>query len=632
MKTRILSLFVALLATTALWAYDFSYNGLRYSTTSSNTVQVIYRSEKYPYNIMFANIPETVTYNGTTYSVTSIGKNAFNGCPMLAVVTIPNSVKSIGSGAFYKCPELDSVSMPANSVTYIGAYAFSECGRLTSIEFSDNIKSIGDYAFSGCRGLTSISIPNSVTNIGEGVFSYCTGLTSVSMGNNVTSIGKEAFYSCKSLTSVTIPNSVTSIGESAFSYCTGLTSVDMDNNVTSIGNSAFSACWSLISITIPNSVTSIGERVFWNCIRLTSIVVESGNMNYDSRENCNAVIETASKKLICGCKTTIIPNNVTSIGDYAFDGCTSLTSITIPNSVTSIGDYAFEDCTGITSIIIPDSVSKMGTLVFSKCKNLTSVMWNAIKCGGWVGRTNAPFYNIASQITSFIFGDRVDSIPDNLCYGMSKLNSIIIPTSTRCIGKATFNGCTNIDSVIWNATKCTNYTFDSIAPQIKNFIFGNEVECIPAHLCSNMVNLSSIGMPESTISIGDSAFKGCSGLSTITIPTNVTSIGNKVFDGCTGLASIVWNAKKCGGWTNNGKKSPFFAVAPQIKSFTFGSEVDSIPAYLCYGMSNIPEITILDNATSIGDSVFYGCSKLTTISIPSTMEYIGRDALGNNNV
>ena len=422
MKTKLLLLFVALFATSPLGAYNFWYKGLHYSTTSSNTVQVIYKSEKYPYDIMFANIPETVTYNGTTYSVTSIGKDAFNDCPMLAVVTIPNSVKSIGRGAFYKCPELDSVSMSANSVMYIGAYAFSECGRLRSIEFPNNIKSIGDYAFSGCRGLTSITIPNSVTSIGDYAFKDCTGLTSV---------------------------------------------------------------------VIPNSVTSIGERVFRSCTRLTSIVVENGNMNYDSRENCNAIIETASKKLICGCKTTIIPNSVTSIGDYAFDGCTGLTSIIIPDSVTSIGGYAFYGCTGLTSITIPNSVSKMGAEIFSGCKNLTSVLWDAVKCEGWVGRTNAPFYGIASQITSLIFGNRVDSIPDNLCCGMSKLNKIIIPNSTRCIGKATFNGCTNIDSVVWNATKCTNYTFDSIAPQIKNFTFGNEVEVIPAQICSNTTDAST---------------------------------------------------------------------------------------------------------------------------------------------
>ena len=162
--------------------------------------------------------------------------------------------------------------------------------------------------------------------------------------DGVTSIGRNAFHSCLSLTSITIPNSVTRIGDYAFFNCGNLTSITIPNSVTSIGDHAFEFCSDLTSITIPNSVTSIGEKVFKDNGRLTSIIVEKDNPKYDSRDNCNAIIETKSNTLIAGCKNTVIPSSVTSIGDGTFIDYSGVTSITIPNSVTSIGDDAFYGC------------------------------------------------------------------------------------------------------------------------------------------------------------------------------------------------------------------------------------------------------------------------------------------------
>ena len=338
-------------------------------------------------------------------SVTSIRSYAFWNCSSLSSITFPDYLKNIYQAAFAGCSSLTSVTIP-NSVTYIERWVFGNCSNLTSITVEsentaydsrdncnaiiekatstliqgcqntvipNNVTSIITGAFEGCSGLTSITIPNSVTSIGDFVFYNCTGLTSVTISNNVTKIASSTFGNCSSLTSVNIPNSVTSIGSNAFEGCTDLATVTIGNSVTSIGGSAFSDCTSLTSIEIPNSVTSIDNGVFAGCSGLISMKVESENTKYDSRDDCNAIIETASNKLIAGCKNSVIPNSVTSIGNSAFSGCSSLISIDIPNSVTSIGNDAFWRCSGLTSITIPNSVTNIGWGTFQDCTALTLV-------------------------------------------------------------------------------------------------------------------------------------------------------------------------------------------------------------------------------------------------------------------
>ena len=263
----------------------------------------------------------------------------------------------------------------SNSSSYSNEYS-SSIDIPSSVTYggkSYRVTSIGSSAFYKCTSLTSVTIPNSVTSIGDDAFYNCSGLTSVTIGNSVTSIGGYAFHSCSGLTSVTLGNSVTSIESCAFCNCSSLTSVTIPNSVISIGNGAFLGCSSLTSVTIPNSVTSIGNCAFTDCSGLTYIVVEGGNTTYDSRDNSNAIIKTETNTLLVGCKNTIVPNSVTSIGREAFYGCTGLTSITIPNSVTSIGYCAFLGCAALTNITIPDSVTSIGILAFCDCSSLTSV-------------------------------------------------------------------------------------------------------------------------------------------------------------------------------------------------------------------------------------------------------------------
>lgn len=285
--------------------------------------------------------------------------------------------------------------------------------------------SIGDYALRNCSSITGVVIPNSVTRIGE-----------------------LAFYNCSGLRSITIPNSVTSIGYGAFSE-SGLTSITIPNSVISIESSAFSGC-NITSVTIPSTVTNMGGEYggpFGGCNSLVSIIVEQGNPVYDSRNNCNAIIETASNKLIDGCKTTTIPNSVISIGNYAFSGCSEMTTVTIPNSVIGIGRYAFASCSGLTNIPIPNSVTSIGKGAFYKCSGLTSITIP----DGVISIEDYTFSN-CSSLTSVSIPNSVTSIGVQSFKECSSLTSVTIPNSVTRINLGAFSDCVNISKI---RMKCT---------------------------------------------------------------------------------------------------------------------------------------------------------------------------------
>ena len=298
------------------------------------------------------------------------------------------------------------------------------------LRYFTNLVEIGNSAFEGCCGLTSVTIPNSVFSILGGAFSRCSGLTSVTIPNSVTSIEMHAFAGCSALTSLTIPNSVTSIGQQSFKGCISLT-----------------------SLSVPKSLTSIGSSAFYGCIALTSIKVETGNVKYDSRNNCNALIETASNKLIIGCNNTVIPSTVTTIGNDAFLNCSGLTSVTIPNSVTSIGFDSFSGCSGLTSLTIPKSLTSIGPGAFDGCSGLTSII---VETGNvkYDSRNNC---NALIETTSneLILGCKNTVIPNTVtsigagAFGeCSGLTSITIPNSVTSIGNYAFQNCTGLKEVI----------------------------------------------------------------------------------------------------------------------------------------------------------------------------------------
>ena len=332
------------------------------------------------------------TYSVSDNQATITGYSGVGGALVIPAVVNAISVVKVGDGyppIFGRGnTTVTSVTIP-DSVTSIGRYAFSYCTSLTSVTIPDSVTSIGVSAFYECTSLTSVTIGNSVTSIGRYAFTYCTSLANIAVkdGNlNYSSVDGVLFNKLQTLlvqypagildNSYTIPDSVTSIGEYAFRSCTSLASVTIPESVTNIGEYAFYNCTSLTSVTIPDSVTSIENYAFYACFSLTSITVDAGNSNYSS---VDGVLFNKLQTLLVQYPAGIldnsytIPDSVTSIGEYAFESCTSLTSITIPDSVTSIGYSAFEYCTSLASITIPDSVTSIGDAAFYECTSLTSV-------------------------------------------------------------------------------------------------------------------------------------------------------------------------------------------------------------------------------------------------------------------
>ncbi len=380
---HILLLAALLLLPLATKAYVES-NGLYYETSSNRSATLIANPDGTKYSGRIT-IPVRFKKGNIEYTVTAIGDNAFSDCSGLTSVTIGKSVKSIGMEAFSGCSALTSLKIPDN-VTVIDTFAFHRCTNLSSLSIGSGLTSMGWGAFAGCENLTQVNLNNNylVSDIDKyslpDIFGY--QVKKYVLGEVVTSIGPWAFsqnpqslidYN-NELTSVTIPNSVTSIRAGAFWKCDKLTSVTIPASVEKIGEFAFKDCTGLTSISIPNSVTSIGEDAFKGCIKLAGIRVEEGNPVYDSRDNSDAIIETSTNTLIAGCKNTVIPNSVTSIGENAFFGCEGLTAISIPESVIIIGGFAFDGCIGLTSITIPNSVTSINGHAFDNCESLTSVI------------------------------------------------------------------------------------------------------------------------------------------------------------------------------------------------------------------------------------------------------------------
>ena len=715
---------------TEIYDYTFEHCTSLKSITIPNSVTSIgYRAFEYCTSLTNVAIPNSVTEIGSSAfsrctslksitipnSVTSIGESAFEDCSSLTNITIPNSVTEICGSAFEDCSSLTNITIP-NSVTKIGWYAFKGCTSLKSITIPNSVTNIGGWAFSDCTSLTSITIPDSVTEIGSGAFSGCTSLTNITILNSVTDIGRSAFEDCSSLTNITIPNSVTSIGESAFEDCSSLTNITIPNSVTDIGRSAFSGCTSIKSITIPDSVTSIGSSAFSGCRSLTSITIPNSETDIGSSAfyGCTSLtsvtipdrVTSIDSSAFGGCssltainvatenqnyisvngvlynkdKTTImrypagkkdknykIPDGVTSIDDYTFKDCISLTSITIPDGVTSIGSSAFEGCTSLASITIPDSVTSIDRYAFCGCTSLTNITipGSVTIIGSWAFKycTSLTAINVASENRNYVSVNGVLYNKNKTtieCYPAGKKDkNYKIPDGVTSIDRFAFSGCTNVTSITIpvSVTSIDKYAFSGCL-SVKSITIPVSVTSIDKYAFRGCSSLTSITIPDGATSIGNWAFKDCTSLASVTIPSSVAEIGGYVFENCISLTEIkvastnsnfasvdgiLYNkdkttikcypaGKKNESYTiNDGVMyigSEAFEYCVNLKSVIIPNSVKSIEAYAFIGCANLRSVTIPDSVTLIEREAFENCQNLMSVTIPSSVEYIYTLAFG----
>lgn len=522
--------------------------------------------------------------------------------------------------SFKDLDTLESVMIPKD-ITHIIYDAFCGCTSLTSIEIPGSIISISDNAFDGCTGLKEVHISDLAAwcNIDfNGNYTnplyyannlYLNGekVTDLVIPNGVTEIKQGAFYCCTSLESVKIGNNVTSIGDSSFSGCESLTNVIIPDSITSIGSWAFNDCIGLTNITIPNNVTIIGGNVFEGCTSLINISVDSNNTKYDSRENCNAIIETETNTLIAGCKNTTIPDGVLNIGAGAFENCDSLTSIEIPNSVTSIEGYAFRGCNGLTSITIPNSVTTIRGEAFKDCIGLTSVIiGNSVK-----NIQSYAFLGCSMIKTVFNFSDLTFS-GNSASYGHVAYyaDKVYNAPNGSIEGDFVFGKPNDINTLVGylgNATELSLPTDYKGA----NYVIGSSA-------FNGYNSLTSIEIPNSVTNIGSNAFYRCTDLVSVTIPNSVTSIGQDAFD------STSWYDNQSDGVVYVGKVFyRYKGTMPANTSIAIEDGTLGIAGGAFRNCSGLTNVTIPNSITNIGDSAFYKCTGLTSIEIPNSVTSIG---------
>jgi surface protein len=654
-----------------------------------NTTNVTYLSRSM--SSMFSGCSGLTNINLSNFNTACVISmdNMFSGCSSLTNIDVSNfkvsTLTELG-GMFYGCSALTTIYCDDTwscSYAYMGGSMFNGCEMLKGAISFDSSKTDITYAnpttgyFTkkdmGTHIIASINTDKilievarkqrwiasdatqmtiadaeSVKDLGSAFRSnpniyfldelkYFTGLTEIT---------GFAFQDCSHLQHISIPSSVTSISFYAFSKCCALSSIVIPNSVTSIGACAFENCDDLTDITIPENVTKIGGYAFSECGSLRRIKVDTKNMYYDSRNDCDAIIETSSNTLIVGCKNTVIPTSVTAIADGAFWGCGDLSSVTIPGCLTSIGYASFKDCNSLPSICIPNSVNSIGEKAFDGCNSMTSVIVEKntplmINDNTFSNRANAVLYVPKGSAEAYSKADYWkefkeiveievddtelkdgDTFTAKTVEGVDMTFKVISASEKTCqvgTGNAIsidmdYSGSITIPETV-NGCKVTTVAFEAFSSsRISSVIIGNNVSKIDQNAFVSCQRLISVTFPNNDgFSLGYHPFQNCTSLETITLPKNLTSMDNNPFMGCSSLTSIGVE-----------EDNPNFK---SVDGVVYSKDTKAIYAYPCNRQSTVYEI--IDGTQVIGNGAFISASKLEKVHIPNSVSQIYDSAFMN---
>ena len=572
---QLLLAIVLLLSSTAVNAQDFKVDGIYYDFTSETTVGVSFDANslfgggnKYKGDIV---IPSQVTYEGKTYDVTSIISRAFNSCPELTGVTIPNSVTDIGIIAFKNSKNLTSITIP-ESVTSIGTQAFNGCQALKEIKGTfSGVTEIGANAFDKTEWFNDQ--PDGMVYLGKSLYCYKGELsadTTIVIKEGTKCIASNAFAPSRTtseyIIAVKLPESVAGIGDNAFKECISLKSIVIPDSVKKIADYAFMNCYSLEEITMGEGITSIGKYAFQECSSLKEI---------------------------------IIPDKVESIGDCAFIECISIESATLSSSLANIGKQAFYNCFCLENITISNGNISIGENAFH------NTAWYDSKPAGvlYIGNMLYTYKGDMPENTHIAVKEGTKSTAANAFAGCTNLKGITFPKTVECIESYSFKGCTALSEVKLseNLKSIGMYAFDGCTA------------------------LSELTFPEKLKSIEKYAFNGCSAIVSITLPDNLETLGMYAFHNCSSLENVVI------GKNLKNIKDYSFKGCSNLVNLTISEGVETIDSYAFQSCGNILEITIPNSVVEIGHNAFQDCRQLTKLVIGSGVKTVGSYALYETN-